>query len=167
MHDAGGGIFRMSTLLGGLDIGGTKCAAVLGRAEGDRIEIVGKHSFPTPDTPEEALASLCDELACLAASAGGGEPLAAVGVSCGGPLDSRRGRILSPPNLPGWDGIDVLTPLRERFGVPAALQNAPTPAPSPNGGGGRARGVQHDLPDLRDRNGCGSDPERSAVCRRK
>lgn len=113
----------MSTLLGGLDIGGTKCAAVLGRAEGDRIEIVGKRSFPTPDTPEEAMASLCGELAGLAASAGGGEPLAAVGVSCGGPLDSRRGRILSPPNLPGWDGIDVLTPLRERFGVPAALQN--------------------------------------------
>jgi glucokinase len=31
--------------------------------------------------------------------------------------------ILSPPNLPGWDHIDVLTPFREHFGVPAALQN--------------------------------------------
>jgi glucokinase len=25
--------------------------------------------------------------------------------------------------LPGWDGVDVLSPFRERFGVPAALQN--------------------------------------------
>ena len=25
----------------------------------------------------------------------------AMGVSCGGPLDSKTGRVLSPPNLPG------------------------------------------------------------------
>lgn len=29
----------------------------------------------------------------------------AIGVSCGGPLDSQKGQILSPPNLP-WVGPD-------------------------------------------------------------
>jgi glucokinase len=49
--------------------------------------------------------------------------LSANGVSCAGPLDSRAGLVLSPPNLPGWDRVDVVTPFRERFGVPVALQN--------------------------------------------
>jgi glucokinase len=52
-----------------------------------------------------------------------GASLRAIGISCGGPLDSQRGLILSPPNLPNWDRVDVLTPFRHRFGVPVALQN--------------------------------------------
>ena len=52
-----------------------------------------------------------------------GASLEAIGISCGGPLDSRRGLILSPPNLLGWDQVEVLTPFRQSFGVPVALQN--------------------------------------------
>jgi len=48
---------------------------------------------------------------------------AAIGISCGGPLDSRAGVVLSPPNLPGWDRVDVVTSLRARYHVPVALQN--------------------------------------------
>ncbi|NIK67840.1 ROK family protein [Paenibacillus sp. BK720] len=112
----------MTTLLGGLDIGGTKCAAVLGRASEDGIEIVAKRSFPTPASPQEALEALGAVLAELADEhhASG---LQAIGISCGGPLDSGAGLILSPPNLPGWDRIDVVTPFKERFGVPVGLQN--------------------------------------------
>lgn len=35
----------------------------------------------------------------------------------------RKWIILSPPNLPNWDRIDVLTPLRDRFQVPVSVQN--------------------------------------------
>jgi glucokinase len=49
--------------------------------------------------------------------------LQAIGIACGGPLDSRRGRVLSPPNLPGWDEIDVVTPFRAHFGLPVGVQN--------------------------------------------
>ena len=49
--------------------------------------------------------------------------LEAIGISCGGPLDSRRGLILSPPNLPTWDRIDIVTPFQARFGVAVRLQN--------------------------------------------
>jgi glucokinase len=48
--------------------------------------------------------------------------LASIGISCGGPLDSQNGLILSPPNLPGWDRIDLFSPLQQ-FGIPVALQN--------------------------------------------
>lgn len=113
----------MRPLLGGFDIGGTKCAAVLGRTSGDggTVEILAKRSYPTPGTPEEAIHRFCDAMEDLQATAGG--ELKAIGISCGGPLDSRRGLVLSPPNLPNWDRIDVVGPLRARFGVPVALQN--------------------------------------------
>lgn len=47
----------------------------------------------------------------------------AIGISCGGPLDSKRGVILSPPNLPGWDNIEIIKILKEKFGVPVGIQN--------------------------------------------
>ncbi|WP_240546548.1 ROK family protein [Paenibacillus artemisiicola] len=113
----------MSMLLGGFDIGGTKCAAVLGIAADGKVEIAAKRAFPTPATPEETIRQFGEAMEALLADAKDAGPLRAIGISCGGPLDSRRGLVLSPPNLPGWDGIDVVSPLRERFGVPVALQN--------------------------------------------
>ena len=48
---------------------------------------------------------------------------AAVGVGGGGPLDRRRGLILSPPNLPGWDEFPIVEMTELRFGVPVRLDN--------------------------------------------
>lgn len=112
----------MSLLLGGIDIGGTKCAAVLGTSTEDSVRIVDKISFPTPGTPEEALAQLGNALEQMLLRNKEGN-LQAIGISCGGPLSSKDGLVLSPPNLPGWDRIDVITPFRDRFGVPVGLQN--------------------------------------------
>lgn len=108
--------------LAGIDIGGTKCAVCLGRQEGETVEICWKEKFPTPSDPHEAVARLVDGLAALL-NAHPEVRLEAVGVSCGGPLDSKTGLILCPPNLPNWDRIDVVHPFEERFGVPAAVQN--------------------------------------------
>jgi glucokinase len=47
----------------------------------------------------------------------------AIGISCGGPLDQKRGVILSPPNLPGWDEVPVTKFFREKADIPAFLQN--------------------------------------------
>lgn len=110
------------TILAGIDIGGTKCAVCLGEAEGDRVRVIAKRRFPTRSTPNATLTEIGDALAALLAEHSASAP-AAIGVSCGGPLDSRAGLILSPPNLPGWDRFDVVTPLRTRFGLPVALQN--------------------------------------------
>jgi glucokinase len=51
------------------------------------------------------------------------EKPAAIGISCGGPLDRKRGLILSPPNLPGWDRIGVTAYFQAAMGIPAFLQN--------------------------------------------
>ena len=108
--------------LAGIDIGGTKCAVCVGRQTGETVEICWKEKFPTPSDPHEAVSRLVEGLASLL-EAHPEVQLKAVGVSCGGPLDSRTGLILSPPNLPNWDRIDVVHPFEERFGVPAAVQN--------------------------------------------
>lgn len=111
----------MSGLLAGIDIGGTKCAVSLGQVEGERIHIIEKFRFPTPATPDETLQQLVAHLQTLLAKQG--QPLTAIGISCGGPLDSRRGLILSPPNLPGWDAVPIVQHFASAFNVPVALQN--------------------------------------------
>ena len=104
----------------GIDIGGTKCALVLGDAQG---EVLQKVRFETADK-DGTLARIFEAAEQLIAQAGAqGNPVKAIGVSCGGPLDSRAGLIQSPPNLPGWDNVPILQMLRERFGLPCALCN--------------------------------------------
>jgi glucokinase len=51
------------------------------------------------------------------------ENVKGIGISCGGPLDSKKGVILSPPNLPGWDHIEIVKLFQERLGIPTAIQN--------------------------------------------
>lgn len=108
--------------LAGIDIGGTKCAVTLGREENGSIAILEKRKFPTPKEPRQAMEKLVDALGAILAE-NDRVRLDAIGISCGGPLDSERGLIQCPPNLPKWDDIDVITPFKEAFGVPAALQN--------------------------------------------
>jgi len=108
--------------LAGIDIGGTKCAVTVASDADGNITILDKEKFLTPYDPHDAVAELVDTLSRILSR----HPeirLSAVGVSCGSPLDSKRGLILCPPNLPNWDHIDVVTPFVEAFGVPAAVQN--------------------------------------------
>ena len=108
----------------GVDIGGTKCAVSLGESDGGGgVRLLERcPARPTARLPaEEMLALLAEDARRLCA--GAEETPAAVGVSCGGPLDSRAGLILSPPNLPGWDAVPVTAFLEERLGLPAFLCN--------------------------------------------
>ena len=96
----------------GIDIGGTKCAVIRSDSEG---KILDKVSFPTTDK-DTALKKIFDAVESFL-------PAEAIGISCGGPLDERRGIILSPPNLPGWDEVRITDMLTERFFIPARLCN--------------------------------------------
>ena len=101
----------------GIDIGGTKCALVLGKKDGT---IVRKVKFDTKDVNTTLNQILESAVGLCQASP---EAVESIGVSCGGPLDSGKGVILSPPNLPGWDRIEITRMLREATGLPAYLCN--------------------------------------------
>ena len=97
----------------GLDVGGTKCAAVLGTAGG---RIIARTQWPSqaPRGP----GAMIDELTVRGRALAPVDGLAGIGVSIGGPLDAPRGIIYSPPNLPGWDGIELGAILAEKFNLP-------------------------------------------------
>lgn len=98
----------------GIDIGGTKCSVVLGD---EQANIQNKMKIETEDyeTTIRNLMDLTEKMMVPGTEA--------IGISCGGPLDSQRGIILSPPNLRGWDEIPIVAMFRERFGIPVFLQN--------------------------------------------
>jgi glucokinase len=106
----------------GIDIGGTKCAITLGYIESaaEKMVVQEKYKFETCNkTPFQILnifkdkieeyKNLCD--------------VSGIGISCGGPLNSAKGVILSPPNLPGWDNIEIVKYFNEKFKLPVYLQN--------------------------------------------
>ncbi len=106
-------------LLCGIDIGGTKCALSIGKADDKgNIEILYKEKFETLP-PYETLQKYSDLLSVQLRT----YKVEAIGISCGGPLDSKRGVIMSPPNLPGWDNIEAVKYFKDRFGLPTVIQN--------------------------------------------
>lgn len=116
----------MSKAVLGIDIGGTKCAVILGKSDDGVVEIVSKKSFPTEtqkgfDYSIENIYEYIEEVLSTSRLVAG--EIAACGVSCGGPLDSKRGLIMSPPNLPGWDNIPIVELIEKRFGFPTGVQN--------------------------------------------
>lgn len=66
------------------------------------------------------------------------------GVSCGGPLDSARGIIVSPPNLDSsWHGVGICELLTERFGGVATLMNDANACALAEWRFGAGRGCRH------------------------
>ena len=107
----------------GVDIGGTKCAVTIGLLKGEDIVILDKEGFPTTDV-NSTIQDIKDTIRTVLERNGiKKEDIAAMGISCGGPLDSRKGVILSPPNLPGWDNIPIVKILSEEFGIKTAVHN--------------------------------------------
>ena len=105
----------------GLDIGGTKCAIVVGDAS---FSIKKKISFDTRTARgyEAILDDFKMHIKTLLAEYSNFK-LKRIGISCGGPLDSKKGFIYSPPNLPGWDNVHITKIFSEEFGVETAIQN--------------------------------------------
>ena len=111
----------------GIDIGGTKCALSVGECSADAVKILHREEFPTKGLAwQEVLEEFGKRIGqFLTSGEDAASPLemANIGISCGGPLDSKRGVIMSPPNLPGWDNVPVVQFFADRFGVPVHLQN--------------------------------------------
>jgi len=111
----------------GLDIGGTKCAAVLGmRQPGRQPRVLDVQRLATVDYPEpkDCVQRLCGMLQdMMAARKIEKDSVAGVGISCGGPLNARLGLVQSPPNLPGWDNVPVCRCVEEMLELPAVLEN--------------------------------------------
>jgi len=113
-------------MLLGFDIGGTKCAVILGKADdaNEAMHIIDKAVTPTNRTVYEMIELLFTMAeSMLQKNRMQNEALQGIGISCGGPLNSKKGIVLSPPNLPGWDNIPIVELTQKRFKKNVLLQN--------------------------------------------
>ena len=105
----------------GIDIGGTKCAVLAGT---ENMEILERIQIPTKtEHGSEFMINLLLDYASGIIEKLIDYSLISIGISCGGPLDSEKGIIMSPPNLPGWDNIPITQIFEKKFGAPVFLQN--------------------------------------------
>lgn len=113
----------------GIDIGGTKCAVLLGRQEcaaEKKIILQKKVVFDTrkANGPEEMISQFMQAVDNIMQEFSiEKEAITGIGISCGGPLDSKERVILNPPNLPGWVNVPIGRILEERYGIPVVLEN--------------------------------------------
>lgn len=119
-------------MLLGFDIGGTKCSVVLGNnnhqgeqsIDGHEIHIIDKKVVNTDKTVYDMIELLFTTAESLLTTYGlAKQDITGIGISCGGPLSSKMGIVLSPPNLPGWDNIPIVEITKNRFRKPVTLQN--------------------------------------------
>jgi glucokinase len=100
----------------GVDLGGTKIEAVV---FGDDHAPVAQARYPTPESggPRAVVEAIAAATRDAAASVGGVEGLAGVGVGSPGVVDTEAGTVTSARNLPDWEGTYPLGPaLSEELG---------------------------------------------------
>ena len=130
-----------------LDIGGTKLAAGVVRADGTVLSFV---TCPTEsaDGPEASARAP----ARLGPATRSTRPVwtpatrrraCSVGIGCGGPLDPVRGALLGPPHLPGWDDVPITRLVADAYGLPAVLENDGTAGAAGEWRFGAGRGTRH------------------------
>ncbi|WP_313584825.1 ROK family protein [Lacrimispora sp.] len=107
----------------GFDIGGTKCAVFLCRLEGDTIIWNDRKEIQTTSDWRAVLDTLCVYGESMLETHGVTRPDCRIGISCGGPLSPDRMVICSPPNLPGWVSVPIVSYLADELQMPARMLN--------------------------------------------
>ncbi|MBR2869178.1 MAG: ROK family protein [Clostridia bacterium] len=108
----------------GMDIGGTKCSVVIC----DNVYGTVKDKIRFDTNSERGCIKVIGELILsakmlLERNNITAEDVLACGVSCGGPLDSEKGIIYSPPNLPDWDTVPLAYMIEDSLKIPCKICN--------------------------------------------
>ena len=103
----------------GFDIGGTKCAVCKGIEKDGILHILDKEIIKTDFSisPYEMIDKMFEMAKSMT------DDIDVIGISCGGPLNTQLGVILSPPNLMGWDNIKIVEYLNDKYNVKSYLEN--------------------------------------------
>lgn len=76
------------------------------------------------DGPDEVLDWALESFADLLDEAGRDEAeVLGIGIGMPGPVEFGAGRVVEPPVLPGWNGVDIPGVLQTRFAVPVVVDN--------------------------------------------
>lgn len=109
----------------GVDIGGTKIAAGLVDSTGKvlsqcRVPMVAREGASNALV---AVTQAINVVSTNAKATGTMHLIRGIGICCPGPLDSKAGVILNPPNLPCWRNFPLAAELAHRYGYRVRVEN--------------------------------------------
>jgi len=112
----------MSSHAVGIDLGGTNLKAALVHREEGVVEFIQRHT-EADQGPEHVVDRIADLTAELITQAPA--PVAGVGIGSPGAINWDRTTVTRPPNLPGWDTINLSDELRSALSrdVPVIVEN--------------------------------------------
>src|SRR5579859_2666031 len=107
----------------GIEIGGTKLQAGIGSRDGKLVALVRRGVDPSRGGAgiREEIPSLVEE--ALAKARCPMKEISGVGIGFGGPVDTKRGRILVSHQIEGWSGFPLREWLAKKVEIPVVLQN--------------------------------------------
>ena len=107
----------------GIEIGGTKLQAGVGLRDGKLLALVRRAVDPSKGGAgiREQIPSLVEEV--IARAGASPKDMVGLGVGFGGPVDSKRGRILLSHQIEGWSDFPLREWLQKKVDVPVVLQN--------------------------------------------
>ena len=129
----------MSRTVLAADFGGTHLrAAVVDEAGG----ILQRSAHATPaNTPQNVAATVVDLLAEVARVASPAP--SAVCIATAGLINADQGKVILAPNIPGFRNLVLTTPVAERLGIPAFIENDASAAALGEFRFGAGRGTRH------------------------
>jgi glucokinase len=110
-------------LILGVDVGGTKIAAAVVTDEGKVISR-GYGSTSAQAGPQVVIDNIFHTInRAISSDNVGLSQLSGIGIAAAGIIDSRNGKVIFSPNLPGWHEVPLGDAVHQRFNVSAYLGN--------------------------------------------
>lgn len=106
----------------GIDLGGTKISGALSQLDG---KILSQYTVPTKANEGEqaVLGRIIETINKVMKDANKKpEEIEAIGIGSPGPLDAKKGVIITTPNLP-FENFELVKPIQEKFGILTYLDN--------------------------------------------
>ncbi|PFG74118.1 ROK family protein [Tepidiforma thermophila] len=130
----------MTRLVLAADFGGTHLRAAI---VDERGEVLFREDHPTPPqaSPGEAVQLVVDLLA-RTVEASGAAPAAAC-IATAGLINANEGKVIFAPNIAGFRNVVLTTPVAQRLGIPAYIENDASAAALGEYRFGAGRGTRH------------------------
>ncbi|MYH64031.1 MAG: ROK family protein [Chloroflexi bacterium] len=123
-----------------VDLGGTQLRAA--RYDSALNLLAREHTLTGADDGLEAVLARIKAIIRLVMPANR-ERVESIGISAPGPLNSKTGVIVAPPNLPGWHDVPLGAIIEAEFGLPTYIGNDANVAALAEASQGAAQGCRH------------------------
>lgn len=113
----------MEKLVLGVDLGGTKINTGIVKENG---EIVNNIKVPTiaEEGPDAVIGRIIKSIKdVLEKSKVDISDIEGIGIGSPGPIDSKKGVVMNPSNLPGWNNVHITDKIYNEFKLPVKLEN--------------------------------------------